>query len=104
MGYIKLIKSSQDHEQALARVMTLMDFDPAPDSAESDELDLLAFLIEKYEEEAFPIDSPDPIEAIKFRMEQQGLIKKRFSALFWICFKSNRGTKWHAKFKPEYDS
>lgn len=76
MGYIKLIKSSQDHEQALARVMTLMDFDPAPDSAESDELDLLAFLIEKYEEEAFPINSPDPIEAIKFRMEQQGLIKK----------------------------
>lgn len=76
MGHIKLIKSSQDHEQALARVMTLMDFDPAPDSAESDELDLLAFLIEKYEEEAFPIDSPDPIEAIKFRMEQQGLIKK----------------------------
>ncbi|MFP3458610.1 plasmid stabilization protein, partial [Psychrobacter sp. SIMBA_152] len=70
MGHIKLIKSSQDHEQALARVMTLMDFDPAPDSAESDELDLLAFLIEKYEEEAFPIDSPDPIEAIKFRMEQ----------------------------------
>jgi len=53
-----------------------MDFDPTPDSAESDELDLLAFLIEKYEEEAFPIDSPDPIEAIKFRMEQQGLIKK----------------------------
>eukprot|EP00038_Savillea_parva_P030664 m.79374 g.79374 ORF g.79374 m.79374 type:complete len:399 (+) comp9287_c0_seq1:473-1669(+) len=76
MGHIKLIKSTQDHEQALARVMALMDFDPAPGSAESDELDLLAFLIEKYEEETFPIDSPDPIEAIKFRMEQQGLIKK----------------------------
>jgi HTH-type transcriptional regulator/antitoxin HigA len=76
MGHIKLIKSTQDHEQALARLMLLMDRDLAPNTAENDELDLLAFLIEKYEEEAFPIESPDPIEAIKFRMEQQGLIKK----------------------------
>ena len=76
MNLIKLIKSTQEHEQALARVMSLMDVDPAPNTAECDELDLLVFLIEKYEEEAFPIDSPDPIEAIKFRMEQLGLIKK----------------------------
>lgn len=76
MNHIKLIKSVQDHEQALARLMTLMDLDPEVGSEEGDELDVLALLIEKYEEEAFPMDPPDPIEAIKFRMDQQGLIKK----------------------------
>jgi len=76
MNNIKLIKSKQDHEQALARLMDLMDIDVAPNSAESDELGVLALLIEKYELEMFPIDPPDPVEAIKFRMEQQGLLKK----------------------------
>jgi HTH-type transcriptional regulator/antitoxin HigA len=76
MSHIKLIKTEQDHEQALSRLMALMELDPKPDTAAGDELDVLALLIEKYEEEAFPMDSPDPIEAIKFRMDQQGLIKK----------------------------
>lgn len=76
MNHIKLIKSQQDHELALTRLMTLMDLDPEPNSAESDEIDVLALLIEKYEEQAFPIDKPDPVEAIKFRMEQQGLRNK----------------------------
>ena len=76
MNHIKLIKSSQEHEQALVRLMNLMDAEPQSNSPEEGELDVLALLIEKYEQEMFPIDSPDPIEAIKFRMEQQGLIKK----------------------------
>lgn len=76
MNHIKLIKTEQDHEQALSRLMALMDLDPKTDTAAGDELDVLALLIEKYEEEVFPMDSPDPIEAIKFRMDQQGLIKK----------------------------
>jgi HTH-type transcriptional regulator/antitoxin HigA len=76
MNHIKLIKTKHDHEQALARLMSLMDLDVEPNSAESDELDVLALLIEKYEQEMFPIDPPSPVEAIKFRMEQQGLIKK----------------------------
>lgn len=76
MNHIKLIKTEQDHEQALSRLMALMDLDPKQDTIEGDELDVLALLIEKYEEEVFPMDSPDPIEAIKFRMDQQGLIKK----------------------------
>ncbi|MEZ8294957.1 MULTISPECIES: ImmA/IrrE family metallo-endopeptidase [Vibrio] len=76
MNHIKLIKSEQDHEQALARLMALMDMEPESDSIESDEIDVLAMLIEKYEEEEFPIDSPNPIEAIKFRMDQQGLTNK----------------------------
>ena len=76
MNHIKLIKTEQDHEHALSRLMALMDLDPKPDTAAGDELDVLALLIEKYEEEIFPMDSADPIEAIKFRMDQQGLIKK----------------------------
>lgn len=76
MSHIKLIKTEQDYEQALSRLMALMDLDPKPDTVEGDELDVLALLIEKYEQEVFPMDVPDPIEAIKFRMDQQGLIKK----------------------------
>lgn len=76
MNHIKLIKSEQDHEQALARLMSLMEIDPEENSAESDEMDVLAVLIEKYEEETFSIEKPDPIDAIKFRMDQQGLSNK----------------------------
>jgi HTH-type transcriptional regulator / antitoxin HigA len=50
--------------------------DARPGSAEFDELELLTLLIENYEEAHYPIDFPDPVEAIKFRMEQQGLSPK----------------------------
>lgn len=76
MSHIKLIKSDQEHEKALERLMSLMDADPAPGSCEADELDVLALIIERYEQENFPIDPPDPIDAILFRMEQEGLKKK----------------------------
>lgn len=76
MNHIKLIKNDQDHTEALARVSELMDQDLIPGSAEADELEVLALLVERYEQEYFPIANPDPIEAIKFRMEQQGLLKK----------------------------
>jgi HTH-type transcriptional regulator/antitoxin HigA len=76
MNHIKLIKSEQEHEQALARLMHLMDVDPGPGTAEADELDVLAVLIERYEEELFPMDLPDPVEAIKYRMDQEGLKNK----------------------------
>lgn len=76
MSHIRVIKSEQEHEQALARLMSLMDANPASGSLEADELDVLAILIERYEQERFPMDKPDPIGAIKFRMEQQGLKSK----------------------------
>ena len=76
MSHFKIIKTDQEHEQALARLMNLMDKDPATGSYEADELDVLAILIERYEQEQFPIDPPDPIEAIKFRMDQQRLRNK----------------------------
>ncbi len=67
---IKPIRGEADHERALRRVEELWN---APEgSAEGDELDILATLIEAYEREQYPIELPDPIEAIKFRLEQQG--------------------------------
>lgn len=79
---MKIIKSQQEHEQALERIMMLMDRNPVEDSDESDEIELLALLVENYERQYFPIDPPDPIEAIKFRMEQQGLKQKDLAPYF----------------------
>jgi HTH-type transcriptional regulator/antitoxin HigA len=70
----KLIKTENDHEMALAHLETLMDAEPG--SPQEEELELFAVLVENYERENFPIGPPDPIEAIKFRMEQQGLTRK----------------------------
>jgi HTH-type transcriptional regulator / antitoxin HigA len=67
---IKPIRSERDHQRALRRVEAL--WGAAEGSEEHDELGVLATLIEAYEREHFPMDLPDPIEAIKFRLEQQG--------------------------------
>jgi HTH-type transcriptional regulator / antitoxin HigA len=67
----KLIKSPADHAAALARIQQL--FDAKPGTPEADELELLVHLVDQYETAAFPIDLPDPVEAIRFRMEQAGL-------------------------------
>ena len=71
---IKPIKTEADYDIALARVNDLMD--AKPDSPEGDELDVLVTLIEKYEALHYPIDAPNPIEAIRFRMDQYDLIDK----------------------------
>lgn len=75
-----LIKNNSDYEKALARIDVI--FDVKPGTAEYDELELLTTLVELYEEEQFPIDSPDPLEAIKFRMEQLGLTQKDMTPYF----------------------
>ena len=67
----KLIKTEEDYQGALARIETL--FDAVPGTDEGDELDLLATLVDLYEKQNFPIDLPDPVAAIRFRMSQQGL-------------------------------
>ncbi len=67
---IKPIREEADYERALRRVEEL--WNSPEGSAESDELDILATLIEAYEREHYPIELPDPIEAIKFRLEQTG--------------------------------
>lgn len=67
---IKPIKTKKDHQSALVRLEKI--FDATPGSAEGDELEVLGMLIDKYEQEHDAIEYPDPIEAIKFRMEQLG--------------------------------
>lgn len=64
----KLIKTEQEYLQALERLDAI--FDAKIGTAESDEADVLALLIEEYENKQYPIDTPDPIEAIKIRMEE----------------------------------
>ena len=68
---IKPIRSKKDHARALARIEAL--WDAAPGTPRGDELDVLTTLVEAYERRAYPVDPPDPIEAIKFRMEQAGM-------------------------------
>lgn len=69
----KVIKSKEEHEKAVAEVERLMALNPASGSKEADRLDLFATLVEQYEKEHFPIEKPTPVEAIVFRMEEQGL-------------------------------
>ena len=82
---IKPIRGEADYERALRRVEEL--WDSPEGSAESDELDILATLIEAYEQEHYPIELPDPIEAIKFRLEQKG---KDSSALIGVIGQRTR--------------
>lgn len=71
---IKPIRNDADHDAALVRIETLWG---APmGSPEGDELEVLSVLVEKYEAEHYPLPPSDPIEAIKFRMDQQGLTPK----------------------------
>ena len=71
---IKPIKTETDYDKALERLEII--FDASPDSKEGDEAEILSLLIENYENKYFPIEPPDPIEAIKIRMEEMNLKQK----------------------------
>jgi HTH-type transcriptional regulator/antitoxin HigA len=73
---MKLIKTSKDHATALERLEELMLADSVPGTANAEELELLAFLIEDYEKRAIKIPAASPAEAIRFRMDQAGLKQK----------------------------
>ena len=73
---INPIRTEKNYRAALRVVSTLVDQDPSPDSPEGERLDVLSTLIEAYERKHHPIDLPDPVEAIKFRMDQAGLSVK----------------------------
>ena len=81
---IRVIKTEEDYTKALKRLEEI--FHAPVDSAEGDEAELLSILIEKYEDEFYQIEAPDPIEAIKFRMEQMGMTKKELAEI--IGYKS----------------
>lgn len=68
------IKTSDDHEQALHRIDALMNAEPGTEDGA--ELDVLVTLVEAYENDHFPIEAPDPVAAIQFRMDQMGMDRK----------------------------
>jgi HTH-type transcriptional regulator/antitoxin HigA len=76
---IKPIKTKKDYQNALNRLELI--FDAKPGTAEGDELEVLGILIDNYEQEHYPISFPDPIEAIKFRMEQIGYSQNDLGAV-----------------------
>lgn len=79
MDDLRLIRSAADYEEALSEVERL--WGSKGGTPAGDRLDVLATLIDAFEAEHYPIDPPDPIEAIKFRMEQQGLSRKDLEPL-----------------------
>lgn len=74
---IKPIRNDADHEAALARIEALWGYEPG--TPEEDEFDVLTVLVSAYEDKRWPILPPDPVEAIKFHMEQNGLRQKDFA-------------------------
>ena len=111
---IKVIKTEDDYNKTLKRLEVI--FDAPIDSPQGDEAELLSILIENYEEEHYPIEAPDPIEAIKFRMEQMNMNKKDLAEV--IGYKSrvseilnkkrklslNMIRQLHKKLRIPYDS
>jgi len=71
----KLIKTEKEYEAALSRIEALMD--AQANSSEAEELELLATLVGLYEDDHYPMDFPDPVDAIRFRMEQLGLNQQK---------------------------
>jgi HTH-type transcriptional regulator/antitoxin HigA len=76
----KILKTQSDYSKALQRLDQI--FDAKANTTKGDELELLGLLIDKYEEEQYPIELPHPIEAIKFRMDQMGLKQKDLITCF----------------------
>jgi len=73
---IRPIHTEEDYKAVMPEVSAFFDNEPEPESPEGDRFEVLLTLVEAYEAKHFPIDLPDPVEAIKFRMEQSGLTPK----------------------------
>jgi len=73
---LKPIRTEAEYKAALAEIETFFDHEPVAGSDEADKFEILALLIKDYESKQVPIDPPDPVEAIKFRMDQAGLTAK----------------------------
>jgi HTH-type transcriptional regulator/antitoxin HigA len=81
---VRVIKNEAQYETACQRIYELINASQEPillGSSEADEMELLSILVEKYEREHYPIEAPDPIKAIKFRMEQMNLKQKDIAPL-----------------------
>lgn len=75
----KPIKNEKQYEDALTRIYSLMQEDIKPNSATSDELEVLSILVKDYEQKHYALPAPNPIEAIKFRLEQMGIAESELS-------------------------
>lgn len=73
---IRPIRTEEDYKAALREVSAYFDDQPAPGTADGDRFEILLTLVEAYESKHYVIELPDPVEAIKFRMEQAGLTPK----------------------------
>ena len=78
----KIIKTEPEYQETLERIETLIEDDPSPNTDAGEELELLAHLVEEYENREFPIPLPEPVEAIRFRMEQLGLKQRDLAQYF----------------------
>ena len=78
---LKPIKNNKQYEEALARTYSLMQKNIKPDSKESDELEILSMLIKEYENEHYPVPQPNPLEAIKFRLDQINMSEAELSQI-----------------------
>ncbi len=70
------IRNAHDHKRALRELSAYFEHEPEPGSADGDRFEILTTLVEAYEAARYPIEAPDPVEAIRFRMEQGGLTVK----------------------------
>lgn len=93
---IKPIKTKRDYEATLNQISSLMS--ASPNTPEGDLLDILTALVESYESKHYPIDLPDPIEAIKFRLEQEHLSRKDLGSILKV--KRGRVSELLTKTRP----
>ena len=70
---VKAIRSEADYRAMLAQVSDLIDLDPAPETAEGERLEVLSTLVEAWEAGHYPIEAPEPVDALKFHMERTGM-------------------------------
>ncbi len=82
MSTIKPVRTKADYKAALKRIDELIARNPKKGTAIYDELDVIGTLVSAYEDIYFPIDSPDPVEAVKYVMEEQGLKSKDLIPFF----------------------
>lgn len=78
---LRPIKNNVQYEDALARIYDLIQKDIKENSSESDELEVLSILVKQYEQEHYPVPKPNPLEAIKFRLEQMGMTETQLSEI-----------------------
>ncbi len=94
---LRPIKTEEQYQDGLARAYQLIQLDLAPESLESDELEVLSLLLKEYEQVHYPMPKPNPIEAIKFRLEQLGLTEAELSKI--IGYRSRKSEIFSGKRK-----